>query len=179
MKNFFKGIITGMGGVSPGMSGSILLVMFGLYEKTIDAIANIFTNFKQNFLFLFPLLAGMSIGFIIFGTVVTFFLENFEVYTRFAFLGLVIGTIPLLYREVTKKDFKNRYYTLVVLSFIAGTLIFSSNRDFFPAIADPTFLQNIFVGLVIAGASIVPGIDGAVILSATRNICNVCILFIH
>ena len=32
MKNFLKGIIVGIGGVSPGLSGSVLLIIFGLYQ---------------------------------------------------------------------------------------------------------------------------------------------------
>ena len=47
-KNFFKGIIVGIGGVAPGLSGSVLLVIFGLYQKTINAIGTLFKNFKKN-----------------------------------------------------------------------------------------------------------------------------------
>ena len=36
MKNFFKGIVVGLGGVAPGLSGSVLMVIFGLYQKTIE-----------------------------------------------------------------------------------------------------------------------------------------------
>ena len=50
MKNFLKGIIVGIGGIAPGLSGSVLLVIFGLYQKTIDAIGTLFKNFKKNIL---------------------------------------------------------------------------------------------------------------------------------
>ena len=30
MKNFLKGIIVGIGGIAPGLSGSVLLVILGL-----------------------------------------------------------------------------------------------------------------------------------------------------
>ena len=33
MDRFFKGIIVGLGGVAPGLSGSVLLIIFGLYRK--------------------------------------------------------------------------------------------------------------------------------------------------
>ena len=48
MINFFKGIIAGIGGVSPGLSGSVLLIIVGLYEKTLDALGTLFVNFKKN-----------------------------------------------------------------------------------------------------------------------------------
>ena len=48
MLNFLKGIVIGLGAVSPGLSGSILLVIFGLYAKTVDAISSIFKTFKKS-----------------------------------------------------------------------------------------------------------------------------------
>ena len=40
LKNFLKGIVVGIGGVSPGLSGSVLLIIFGLYQKALDALGN-------------------------------------------------------------------------------------------------------------------------------------------
>ena len=100
MSNFFKGIIVGIGGIAPGLSGSVLLVILGLYQKVITAIGTLFKNLKNNLIFLFPLLLGFGVGVIIFSKIINFLLENYEMYTRFAFLGLVLGTIPLFYKEV-------------------------------------------------------------------------------
>ena len=38
MKRFLEGIIVGLGGVAPGLSGSVLLIIFGLYQKTLEAL---------------------------------------------------------------------------------------------------------------------------------------------
>ena len=54
MITFLKGLIVGIGGIAPGLSGSVLLVIFGLYQKTINAIATLFKDFKKNILFLIP-----------------------------------------------------------------------------------------------------------------------------
>mgnify|MGYP002535152246 CR=1 FL=1 len=50
MITFLKGLIVGIGGIAPGLSGSVLLVIFGLYQKTINAIATLFKDFKKNIL---------------------------------------------------------------------------------------------------------------------------------
>ena len=42
MINFFKGLATGLGAVAPGLSGSVLLVIFGLYRKTISTLNELF-----------------------------------------------------------------------------------------------------------------------------------------
>ena len=166
MINFIKGLVTGMGGISPGFSGSILLVMFGLYEKTLEAIVNIVKDFKKNFFFLLPLLLGMGAGFVLFGTIFSLLIENAESYTRYASLGLVLGTIPLLHKEAKKKDFKKSYYIIVLVAFLAGVSMFVLNNDFFAQVTDPNFFQSILIGVAIAGSAIIPGVNGAVILSA-------------
>lgn len=166
MVNFFKGIIVGIGGIAPGLSGSVLLVILGLYQKTITAIGKLFKDFKKNVLFLMPLFLGFGIGVIIFSKVVNYLLGNFEMYTRFAFLGLVLGTIPLFYREVKKEGFNPKYYIPIILSGVIGLILFYFNGDLFPTVNNPNLVQSILLGVAVAGSSIVPGVDSAVILSS-------------
>ena len=165
MTNFLKGIIVGIGGIAPGLSGSVLLVIFGLYQKTINAIGTIFKDFKKNLMFLIPLFAGFGVGVLIFSKIVDFLLNNFEMQTRFTFLGLIIGTIPLFYKEVKKEGFNKKYYIVMLISAIAGIALFSFNKDLFPVITDPNLFQSVLLGFAVAGSSIVPGVDSAVILS--------------
>ena len=165
MRNFLKGIIVGIGGIAPGLSGSVLLVILGLYQKTINAIWTIFKDFKKNVAFLFPLFLGFGVGVILFSKIVDFLLENFEMHTRFAFLGLVLGTIPLFYKEVKKEGFNKKYYWVMLISAIVGIALFSFNKDLFPVITNPNIFQSVLLGIAVAGSSIVPGVDSAVILS--------------
>ena len=165
MKNFFKGIIVGIGGISPGLSGSVLLVILGLYQKTIDTISNFFKNPKENFKFLVPLILGGGVGIILFSKIVDFLLSNYEMYTRFAFLGLILGTTPLFYREVRKEGYDKKYYIFILISFIIGIILFTCNKGLFPKIENPNLFQSIILGVAVAGSSIVPGVDSAVILS--------------
>lgn len=166
MKNFLKGIIAGIGGIAPGLSGSVFLVILGLYQKTINAIGTLFKNFKENVKFLFPLFLGFGVGAILFSKVVDFLLTHVEMQTRFAFLGLVLGTIPLFYREVKKEGFSKKYYIFIVIAAIAGLSLFAFNDNLFPVITDPNLIQSVFLGIAVAASSIVPGVDSAVILSS-------------
>lgn len=166
MLNFFKGIVVGIGGIAPGLSGSVLLVIFGLYQKTIDAIGTLFKKFKENFLFLAPLFLGFGVGVLLFSKVVNFLLTNYEAQTRFAFLGLVLGTIPLFYKEVKKEGFSNKYYIYIVVAAICGFALFFFNGNLFPTITNPNIFQSFMLGVAVAGSSIIPGVDSAVILSS-------------
>ncbi len=166
MYTFLKGVIVGIGGIAPGLSGSVLLVIFGLYQRTITAIATLFKDFKKNLLFLIPLVLGAGTGILIFSKIVDYLLENYERYTRFAFLGLVVGTIPLFYKEVKKEGFSNKYYSVILVAAMGGLALFSFNKNLFPTITNPNLFQSILLGVAVAGSSIVPGVDSAVILSS-------------
>ncbi len=166
LTNFFKGIAVGIGGIAPGLSGSVMLIILGLYEKAVNAIGTLFKNFKKNVLFLIPLVLGFGCGVLVFSKAVDYLLNNFPFITRYLFLGLVVGTIPLFYKSVTKKGYKKRYYIIVALSFAAGILLFSFNKILFPIITEPNLFQSVLLGVAVAGSSIVPGVDSAVILSA-------------
>jgi putative membrane protein len=166
IKHFLKGIIAGMGGIAPGLSGSVLLVIMGLYEKTVGALGTLFKHFKKNVKFLLPVCLGMICGVLIFSRIVDFLLANFETPTRFAFLGLVLGTIPLFYRQVRKKGFRSRYYFVMLVAGLTGLMLFGMNKAIFPQITDPNFFQKVLLGVAVAGSSIVPGVDSAVIMSS-------------
>lgn len=165
MERFFKGIIVGLGGVAPGLSGSVLLIIFGLYQKTLEALGSLMTNFRKNLRFLAPLVAGMFLGVLLFSKFIDFFLNTYEMPTRFCFLGLILGTLPMVWKEVKKEGFSRKYYLVIALAVVAGTWFFTVNPNAFPQVTDPTLLQKLLLGVAVAATAIVPGVDPAVFLS--------------
>ena len=166
LATFLKCTVAGIGGAAPGLSGSVLLVIFGLYDKLIHAISTLFKNFKQNILLLIPLVAGMGVGLWVFSKIVDFCLENFAFVTRYCFFGLVIGTVPLFYREMIKNGFRKRYYFVVVASAAVGMCLFLFNKNLFPVVTEPQWWQSVLLGVTVAGVYIIPGVDSAAILSS-------------
>lgn len=165
MSRFWKGIIVGLGGVAPGLSGSVLLIIFGLYQKTLDALGTLFARFKKNIAFLLPLVAGMFLGVLLFSKVINFLLNNHEMPTRFCFLGLILGTLPMVWKEVQKNGFKPVYYAVIAVAAGLGIWFFTVNPNAFPQVTDPTLLQSILLGVAVAATAIIPGVDPAVFLS--------------
>lgn len=178
---FFKSIIVGLGGIAPGLSGSVLMIIFGLYQDVLEALGSLFAvrrtaehgrwkflsqDFGKKIRFLLPILAGMAVGVLLFSRVLDFFLAHYEVPTRFAFLGLILGTVPLFYKEVKKEGFSRRYYVVMILSAVVGMLLFSFNPDMFEQVNDPNFIQKIILGIAVAASAIIPGVDPAVLLSS-------------
>ncbi len=165
LKTFCKSIFVGLGGVAPGLSGSVMMIIFGLYQDTVDALGTLFVNFKKKIMFLLPIALGMGVGMLLFSKLLDFFLETFPMQTRFTFLGLILGTVPLFYKEVKKKGFAKRYYLYIAAAVLAGVLMFTLNPNVFPQITSPNLLQKMLLGFAVATSSIVPGIDSAVVLS--------------
>lgn len=165
MERFLKGIIVGLGGVAPGLSGSVLLIIFGLYQKTLDALGSLLANFRKNVRFLLPLVAGMFLGVLLFSKLIDFFLNTYEMPTRFCFLGLILGTLPMVWQEVRKEGFSRKYYLVIVLAAAFGTWFFTVNPNAFPQVTEPNVLQKLLLGVAVAATVIVPGVDPAVFLS--------------
>ena len=165
MERFFKGIIVGIGGVAPGLSGSVLLIIFGLYRQTLDAVGSLLKNLRKNLRFLLPLVAGMFVGVLLFSRIIDFCLGNYEMPTRFCFLGLILGTLPMVWKEVRKEGFSPRYYLVILLAAVLGTGFFTLNPNAFPQITTPTLFQSVLLGVAVAATAIIPGVDPAVFLS--------------
>ena len=155
----------GLGGIAPGLSGTVLLLIFGLYQETLDALGNLFRNFRKNAAFLLPLVAGMFCGVLLFSRIIDFLLNGFEIPTRFCFLGLILGTVPMVWQEVKREGFSKKYYGLIIISFLTGTCLFTLNPNSFPQITHPNLLQSIALGVAVAATAIIPGVDPAVVLS--------------
>lgn len=165
MKNFFKGIVVGIGGVSPGLSGSVLLIIFGLYQKTLDALGTFFKNINRNSRFLLPLVLGMFSGVLLFSKIINFLMIQYEMPTCFCFLGLILGTIPMVWQEVKKEGFSAKYYGYILLSASFGIWFFNVNPNAFPQVTEPSLLQAVLLGIAVAATAIIPGVDPAVFLS--------------
>ena len=165
LKLLLKGFVVGIGGVSPGLSGSILLVGLGLYSKVIYAVSTIFTNFKKNILFLLPILGGMLLGVFTFSRIISYSLSTYELQTRLAFLGLLLGAIPLVYREVSKNNnVKKKHYIIIAVTFVVCFSLFTLGNNT-SQMGDLGIFQSFVFGLMAITATIIPGLEAAAFLS--------------
>lgn len=162
---FLKGIVVGIGGVAPGLSGSVLLIIFGLYRQTLDHLGTVLKDFRRKIRFLLPLLLGMGVGVLLFSNVIDFCLERFEMPTRFCFLGLILGTLPMVWKEVRRDGLRPWHYGLTAAVAAAGFFLLTAEGAGFPQITEPALWQSVVLGVAVAATAIVPGVDPAVFLS--------------
>ncbi len=164
--NILKGVAIGAGCILPGISSGVLCVIFGIYERLIDSIIGLFNNFKNNVKFLFPITIGIFIGVVLFGNILKYLFNYFEVNMKFIFAGLILGCIPSLFKQIdNSKTFRLHFlfYTLLAF-FISLFLIFLENNMHFIYTFDINFFYLFICGFFMAIGVVFPGVSSTVIL---------------
>lgn len=179
-KSFAKssalGGLIGLGVIVPGVSGSVIAIMFKLYNHLLYAISNIFKSFKKCFKFLLPIILGVVVGFALGFITVKQLLNVLPFATILLFVGLMAGAFPSVKDEI--KDTKPNVKLIILL--IVGILVpimISLVSNFLNAssitresmVNDLSFgkvLLFLFLGYVVAITQVVPGLSATAILMA-------------
>ncbi len=165
--NMIKGIFIGAGAIVPGVSSGVLCVIFGIYKKLLDAVLNFFKDIKHNIKFLFPIALGVGIGVLLFSNILNYFLYEFPVQTKSIFIGLIIGTIPSLIKEVNEKEtFKpqNVVYLLIALAIGMITVIVENQINIVSNGDKMSIMYLVMSGAIMSIGIVVPGVSSTIIL---------------
>ena len=100
---FLKGILVGIGFITPGLSGGVMAVVFGIYEPLIRFLGNLREKFIKNVLFFTPVGIGGIIGVVAFSAVVDFAFTYHAALFTWLFIGFITGTFPSLFKTAGKK----------------------------------------------------------------------------
>lgn len=168
-RNIYRGLIIGASNVVPGISGGTLALLLGIYDRLILSINNLFSRkWKQQLTFLIPLGVGMVIATFLFSNWIKWLFENYPDPTQFAFIGLIIGILPLLIKESgVKQNFKIKHLILLFISVVvaASFEFFKGDEGFIIAEIDlRTYVLLLLAGFIASTAMILPGISGSLIL---------------
>ena len=107
------GVVFGLANVIPGVSGGTMAVVFGVYERLINLIANIRKNLKKELPFIAVFGAGAAVGILAFGKLMKWILQNHAAEANAFFIGVILGSIPILvgfaFKKTSKKTGKSRW----------------------------------------------------------------------
>lgn len=165
---FIKGIVLGVAFVIPGVSGGTLAVLMGIYEELIEAASNFYksiADFKKYFMYLLPIGLGIIFSVAVFAKLIKFGLDKAPIITILIFLGMIIGGIPALVRNVkgTKINLKDMTLMLVGLIIVISMLIFhkSNSNVVLTNMSITGYITLFLVGTIAAVTMVVPGISGS------------------
>ena len=111
--------------ILPGISGSLILVILGVYTLIINAL----NNLEYNIILVF--LIGCLIGIINFSKIIKWLFHNYRDYTFSIMLGLVIGSIYTVWpwRKSFTDDMTNEYiFYSVIITIIGFTVIYNLEK---------------------------------------------------
>ena len=80
--------------VVPGVSGSMLLLIFGYYDQIIATFSALTTDFGHSLLVLALFALGLVVGFITIAKLMQFLLNRYRRATFWAIVGFVMGSVP-------------------------------------------------------------------------------------
>ena len=132
--HFLQGFIIGLGKIMPGVSGALLAINFGIYERLLDSLTNFFSDWKSNLKFLLLIGSGGVLA-IIFGSKLLLYLFN-------------------SYRFITMMFFIIFIFLLLDICSFSNYILLSKNNT----------LIFFIGGFIEIFASIVPGISATSLL---------------
>lgn len=154
-----KGMLVGIGAIVPGLSGGVLMVIFGIYEPLIKFLANLKHKFVQNILFFLPIGIGGVIGVVAFSAVIDYAFSHFAAQFIWLFIGFIAGTLPSLWKTAGKEGRKSYHWVILVI-FAVGTFFFMRWMENMGNVTmTPNFLVWIMSGAIFALGMIVPGMS--------------------
>lgn len=156
---FLEGILVGIGFITPGLSGGVLAVVFGIYEPLMRFLGNLRDKFFKNVVYFLPVGLGGVIGVVAFSAVVDFAFSNYPAQFTWLFIGFIAGTFPSLFKTSGKQGRKSWHWILLVLVAV-GTLFLMRWLDDFQGVQlSPSFTNWLMSGALIGLGVVVPGMS--------------------
>jgi len=168
--NGIKGILIGIALVIPGLSGSIFAVVVGLYDKLLLAVSDFRKDWKKSTVFLLPVAIGCVVGILASTKIVLYLCETFRLQAYAFFVGLVLGSLPLVLNKIRKQPFNWKGAAIAVVSFAAILFVGSLAGDKSSAVQITSitgigvFLDLFISGMAICALMMIPGVSGSVML---------------
>ena len=174
VKDGLTGMAIGTAIIVPGISGGTIALIFGAFQRIVDAVDNLFTKkFFASLLILLPFLIGsiVAVAALVFPFQLAFEYCLFSIVCLFA--GFILGSIPRLTDELKGQETTKKNIIQLLIGFlIAGiigvfSVIFHFNERIDLLFAErPWYLYLIIFVVGVFGASglIVPGFSGSMLL---------------
>ena len=159
-----KGIFIGAGFILPGTSGGTFAVIFRTFEPMVKFFSNIKKDLKDNLRFFLPIIIGSALGVLLFSIMLSFLFTVAEVLLLWFFIGLIVGSLPALWKQAGKQGRRMKHIVTLVISLILsfGALfwVYHVVEGSFPL----TLYSWLMAGGIIGVGAFIPGFSSGNIL---------------
>jgi len=122
MKKFFYrvfyGFVIGTALIAPGVSGSVMAIMMGIYEDLLDIMANPFKNLKRNLGWVIPMGIGAAVSALVFVIIFSSLFDSYPLASALLLIGLIAGNLPAVFRDAKGNGFKASYAVPMAVGFL-------------------------------------------------------------
>lgn len=148
-----------------GISSGVFCVIFGIYEKLVNSVLNFFNDYKKNLRFLLPIIIGAFVGVILFGNILKALFNSFYMQTSFCIIGFIVGGIPCLLKQNTKKINLTSIVILLFSLFLSLYLVaLEATSSAIYTTTSLSYINLIFAGFLMSAGIVIPGVSSTVIL---------------
>ena len=169
VKNVFSGAVVGVANVIPGVSGGTMAVVLNVFDQMMETLG--LKKFKKNLAFLITFGLGAVIGIAAFSSAIKWLLQYYPVATNFAFIGLILGSVPMIFRRAMRGSKRVTLGSAVAFLVGLGVMLALAfvNESAFSTSAETVLTFSLavrlfFVGALASVAMILPGISGSLIM---------------
>ena len=165
--NVLKGIAIGIANVIPGFSGGTMAVMVKIYDQFVYAFANFFNDFKNVIKKCWSLFVGIILGILIALVTIVKLLEVIPFITVMFFVGLIIGSIPTIYKKAKQGKLKiaDIIGFIIAIVVIVGLPLLPQN-DVQVSYNIGLYIILFVLGIICSSAMVIPGVSGSLVLMA-------------
>ena len=166
LMNLINGALIGISSIIPGMSGGTMAVILDVFDRMISSISNLRKNFVKSVKFLLPIGLGMVIGVLLLSGTLSGLLESHPVQMQFFFMGVVVGSIPLVFRKALEEPFRRHSLLALIatLAFMLCVFFIKPDDSAVELIRNPGIVDTIKLALYSAfsaAAMVIPGVSGS------------------
>ena len=159
LRDLLCGVLIGAGAILPGVSGGVLAVVFDIYRPFMEVLTHPWRWFL-------PIGLGCAIGFLGFAKGIAAAIDVSSTVTTWLFIGLIVGTVPSLFREAGKEG--RSIGSWVSMAVCAGAIFFSLFYvgKVICVTVEPNFWWYNFCGALWGMSLVIPGLTSSSVMMA-------------
>ena len=166
LRDLLCGILIGAGAILPGVSGGVLAVVFDIYRPFMEVLTHPREAIPKYWRWFIPIGLGCAVGFLGFAKGIAAAIDVSSTVTTWLFIGLIVGTVPSLFREAGKEG--RSAGSWISMAVCAGAIFFSLFYvgKVICVTVEPNFWWYNFCGALWGMSLVIPGLTSSSVMMA-------------
>ena len=166
LRDLLCGVLIGAGAILPGVSGGVLAVVFDIYRPFMEVLTHPREAIPKYWRWFLPIGLGCAIGFLGFAKGIAAAIDVSSTVTTWLFIGLIVGTVPSLFREAGKEG--RSAGSWISMAVCAGAIFFSLFYvgKVICVTVEPNFWWYNFCGALWGMSLVIPGLTSSSVMMA-------------